>query len=105
MRETQKPACYIPTADTDWLLQQKDSAVMQLFTECWCADPYGLQWVKLSTKLRGKAFTRAKKKLSDRGLFVFKLETSEQGSFSAWWTVQNLHGSKVKDFWGDTKLD
>lgn len=107
MQETQtqkKPACYIPTADTDWLLEQKDPALQQLFIECWCADPSGSHWVPLVSKLRGSIFTKAKEKLSKQRLFAFKLETSE-AKITGRWVVKNLHGSSNKDFWRDTKLD
>lgn len=99
-----KPALYIPLTDLKWVRQQKNS-VKELFDDCWLADPSGSHWMPLVSKLRGSTFTKAKEKLSEQGLFAFKLETSEIEGFTGRWMVRNLHGSKVKDFWGDTKLD
>jgi len=89
----------MPIDDLLWVMQQKP-AVIQLFHECWVSDPYGSRWVQLATKLKKSAFMAAKKRLSERGLFVFRPEASiRDGRSTVCWLVKNLHGSKVKAFW------
>ena len=83
------------------MLEQKDRSVQRLFFECWSADPRGLEWKPLSTKLKRSAFRGAKRKLSDQGLFVFKPEKSMQdGCSTTCWMVRNLHGSSIEEYWG-----
>lgn len=96
---TQVEFMKIPVNDLAWAMTQKPS-VIQLFNECWLSDPYGSRWIQLSTKLKPSAFREAKKILSNRGLFVFKRETSIlDGRSTVCWLIKNLHGSRVKEFW------
>ncbi|MBD2533615.1 hypothetical protein H6G97_30290 [Nostoc flagelliforme FACHB-838] len=89
----------IPIEDMLWASQQKPS-VTQLWQECWTADPYGSQWIPLSSALGYSTFICAKKILSDSGLFIFKPDKSIQdGRETASWMVKNLHGSRMKEFW------
>jgi hypothetical protein len=89
----------IPIEDMLWASQQK-SSVTQLWQECWTADPYGSRWMPLSTGLGYSTFIAAKKVLSDSGLFIFKPDKSIQdGRETVGWTVKNLHGSRIKEFW------
>ncbi len=82
-----------------WASQQR-SSVTQLWQECWTADPYGSRWMPLSTGLGYSTFIAAKKVLSDSGLFIFKPDKSIQdGRETVGWTVKNLHGSRMKEFW------
>ncbi|MBN3905190.1 MAG: hypothetical protein HWQ35_00940 [Nostoc sp. NMS1] len=90
----------IPIEDMLWASQQKPS-VTQLWQECWTADPYGSRWMPLSTGMGyNSTFISAKKILSDSGLFIFKPDKSIQdGRETVKWMVQNLHGSRMKEFW------
>ena len=89
----------IPIEDMLWASQQKPS-VTQLWQECWTADPYGSRWMPLSTEMGYSTFIQAKKVLSDSGLFIFKPDKSiEDGRETVRWTVKNLHGSRIRDFW------
>ncbi|WP_242054100.1 hypothetical protein [Nostoc sp. FACHB-888] len=89
----------IPIEDMLWASQQKPS-VTQLWQECWTADPYGSRWMALSTALGYSTFISAKKILSESGLFIFKPDKSIQdGRETVKWMVQNLHGSRMKEFW------
>ncbi|MCC5633624.1 hypothetical protein LC613_40010 [Nostoc sphaeroides CHAB 2801] len=89
----------IPIEDMLWASQQKPS-VNQLWQECWTADPYGSRWMPLSTGMGYSTFISAKKILSDSGLFIFKPDKSiEDGRETVKWMVQNLHGSRMKEFW------
>ena len=89
----------IPLDDLDWAANQKP-AVFRLFVDCWRSDPYGSRWMQMSTKLKKTAFTEAKSRLSQHGLFIFKPEPSIQdGRSNVCWMVRNLHGSRVKEFW------
>jgi hypothetical protein len=89
----------IPIEDMLWASQQKPS-VTQLWQECWTADPYGSRWMPLASALGYSTFISAKKILSDSGLFIFKPDKSIQdGRETMRWTVKNLHGSRIKDFW------
>lgn len=89
----------IPIEDMLWASQQKPS-VNQLWQECWTADPYGSRWMPLSTGMGYSTFIQAKKVLSDSGLFIFKPDKSIQdGRETVKWMVQNLHGSRMKEFW------
>ncbi|WP_229501741.1 hypothetical protein [Nostoc mirabile] len=82
-----------------WASQQKPS-VNQLWQECWTADPYGSRWMPLTSALGYSTFISAKKILSESGLFVFKPDKSIQdGRETVKWMVQNLHGSRMKEFW------
>jgi hypothetical protein len=79
--------------------QQKPS-VNQLWQECWTADPYGSRWMPLTSALGYSTFISAKKILSESGLFIFKPDKSiEDGRETMRWTVKNLHGSRIKEFW------
>ncbi|WP_242055423.1 hypothetical protein [Nostoc flagelliforme] len=54
----------------------------------------------LSTALGYSTFISAKKILSESGLFIFKPDKSIQdGRETVKWMVQNLHGSRMKEFW------
>ncbi|AUB44721.1 Methyl-accepting chemotaxis protein (plasmid) [Nostoc flagelliforme CCNUN1] len=89
----------IPIEDMLWASQQKPS-VNQLWQECWTADPYGSRWMPLSTGMGYSTFIQAKKVLSDSELFIFKPDKSIQdGRETVKWMVQNLHGSRMKEFW------
>lgn len=89
----------IPEADIRWVMTQKP-AVTRLFFECWLCDRYGSRWTQLNTSLKSSAFSDAKKILSEQGLFAFRRETSMlDGRSTVCWTIKNLHGSRVKDFW------
>ncbi|MBN3906736.1 MAG: hypothetical protein HWQ35_09300 [Nostoc sp. NMS1] len=89
----------IPIEDMLWASQQKPS-VNQLWQECWTADPYGSRWMPLTSALGYSTFISAKKILSESGLFIFKPDKSIQdGRETVKWTVKNLHGSRIKDFW------
>ncbi|MCC5669323.1 hypothetical protein LC653_37180 [Nostoc sp. CHAB 5784] len=89
----------IPIEDMLWASQQKPS-VNQLWQECWTADPYGSRWMPLSTGMGYSTFISAKKILSDSRLFIFKPDKSiEDGRETVKWMVQNLHGSRMKEFW------
>ncbi|QFS52405.1 hypothetical protein [Nostoc sphaeroides] len=89
----------IPIQDMLWASQQKPS-VTQLWQECWTADPYGSRWMPLTSALGYSTFISAKKILSDSGLFIFKPDKSIQdGRETASWMMQNLHGSRMKEFW------
>ncbi|WP_243458395.1 hypothetical protein [Nostoc sp. UIC 10630] len=89
----------IPIEDMLWASQQKPS-VTQLWQECWTADPYGSRWMPLTSALGYSTFISAKKILSDSGLFIFKPDKSIQdGRETVKWMVQNLHGSRMKEFW------
>ena len=89
----------IPIEDMLWASQQKPS-VTQLWQECWTADPYGSRWMPLTSALGYSTFISAKKILSESGLFIFKPDKSIQdGRETMRWTVKNLHGSRIKDFW------
>lgn len=102
---TQVKFMKIPVDDLAWVREQKPT-VLQLFLDCWSSDPYGSRWVQLSTKLKPSAFREAKKTLSNRGLFVFKRETSILDARSTvCWLVKNLHGSRVKEFWNPAKQE
>ncbi|MHC5937130.1 hypothetical protein [Nostoc sp.] len=89
----------IPIEDMLWASQQKPS-VTQLWQECWTADPYGSRWMPLTSALGYSTFICAKKILSESGLFIFKPDKSiEDGRETVRWTVKNLHGSRMKEFW------
>ncbi|MBD2536489.1 hypothetical protein H6G97_47335, partial [Nostoc flagelliforme FACHB-838] len=89
----------IPIEDLLWASQQKPS-VTQLWQECWTADPYGSRWMPLTSALGYSTFISAKKILSQSGLFIFKPDKSiEDGRETVKWMVQNLHGSRMKEFW------
>ncbi len=88
----------IPKQDLIWAKEQKPS-VMKFWMECWECDPYGSRWMTLNHSLSRSAFTKAKKILSDRGLFIFKPDHSiKDGRETVSWLVQNLHGSRRKNF-------
>ncbi len=88
----------IPKQDLIWAKKQKPS-VMTLWLECWECDPYGSRGMTLNHSLSKAAFFRAKKILSDKGLFIFKSERSIiNGRETAYWSVQNLHGARRKNF-------
>ena len=85
----------IPLSDLAWALSQ-GASVHQLLAEAWLADPFGSRRMVLNTGLARSTFRKAKKVLSDRGLFLFKRETSMIDSReTVCWLVQNLHGSRV----------
>ena len=89
----------IPIQDMLWASQQKPS-VTQLWQECWTADPYGSRWMPLTSALGYSTFISAKKILTESGLFIFKPDKSIQdGRETVKWMVQNLHGSRMKEFW------
>ena len=97
------PHVIIPQEDLNWALKQQP-AVYFLWGECWRADPYGSRMMQLNTTLPRSTFMRAKKVLSEAGLFIFNRKTSTRDSReTVCWEVQNLHGARVKDYW--EKLD
>ncbi|MCC5617068.1 hypothetical protein LC605_18685, partial [Nostoc sp. CHAB 5836] len=62
--------------------------------------PYGSRWMPLTSALGYSTFICAKKILSVSGLFIFKPDKSIQdGRETVKWMVQNLHGSRMKEFW------
>ena len=88
----------IPKQDLIWAKEQKPS-VMKFWMECWECDPYGSRWMTLNHSLSRSAFTKAKKILSERGLFIFKPDHSiKDGREVVSWLVQNLHGSRRSNF-------
>ena len=88
----------IPKQDLIWAKEQKPS-VMKFWMECWECDPYGSRWMTLNHSLSRSAFTKAKKIISERGLFIFKPDHSiKDGREVVSWLVQNLHGSRRSNF-------
>ncbi|MGK7936356.1 MAG: hypothetical protein AB4206_11270 [Xenococcaceae cyanobacterium] len=95
----------IPKQDLIWAKKQKPS-VVTLWLECWECDPYGTRWMTLNHSLSESAFRKAKKLISSKGLFVFKPDRSiRDGRETVSWLVQNLHGSRRKNFGIDNDLD
>ncbi len=89
----------IPIEDYDFIATQKPS-VRDFWMQCWRSDPYGSRWQVLNHKLSYSAFKKAKKLLSDRGLFLFKRESSiRDNRETVCWLVLNLHGSRQNDYW------
>ncbi len=89
----------IPTEDFIWLKDQSNP-VKTLFAECWIADPYGSRWQVLNHSLKSSSFFKAKKILSEQGLFLFKPDRSiRDGKEVACWLVINLHGARRNDYW------
>ena len=88
----------IPKQDLIWAEQQNQS-VMRLWMKSWECDPYGSRWMNLNHSLSKASFFRAKKIISDKGLFIFKSERSiVNGRETAYWSVKNLHGARRKNF-------
>ena len=87
--------------DEDSLFIENQTATVQKFWhQCWRSDRYGSRWQVLNHTLSPRSFTRAKKILSDRGLFIFKPERSiRDGREKVSWLVLNLHGSRRNDYW------
>ena len=93
------PHMIIPIEDYDFIATQKPS-VRDFWMQCWRSDPYGSRWQVLNHKLSYSAFKKAKKILSDRGLFLFKRESSiRDNRETVCWLVLNLHGSRQNDYW------
>ena len=98
---TIRKACdFIPNQDIEWVLTQKPS-VLKLWSHCWSSDKNGDVWMPLETDLSVTAFRKAKKALIREKLFVFERQLNGRKNR---WMVKNLHGQKVKSFWGDTQL-
>lgn len=88
----------IPIQDLAWAKEQKPS-VWKLWAECWECDPYGSRWMVLNHSLSDAAFFKAKKLLTEKGLFIFKSERSwRNGRERMYWMVWNLHGARQKNF-------
>ncbi len=88
----------IPIQDLEWAWQQQP-CVMRLFMQCWACDPYGSRWMVLNHTLSEASFFRAKKVITERGLFIFKSERSFLNNRErAYWMVQNLHGARRPNF-------
>ena len=89
----------IPQEDSEFIETQKPS-VMKLWLRCWRCDPYGSGWQDLSHDLSPSAFKKAKRILSDKGLFVFEpKKSSRDGRETTHWRILNLHGARKNDFW------
>ena len=89
----------IPTEDFIWLKDQSNP-VKTLFAECWIADPYGSRWQVLNHSLKSSSFFKAKKILSEQGLFLFKTDRSVLNNREVvCWLVINLHGARRNDYW------
>ena len=89
----------IPQEDFIWALD-KHNSVKTLFMECWLSDPYGSHWQDLKHSLKPSSFKRAKKIISDKGLFIFEPKKSiRDGRETTHWRVLNLHGARQNDFW------
>ncbi len=89
----------IPTEDFIWLKDQSNP-VKTLFAECWIADPYGSRWQVLNHSLKSSSFFKAKKILSEQGLFLFKTDRSVLDDREVvCWLVINLHGARRNDYW------
>ena len=98
-----KPHMIIPQEDAEFIGTQKPS-VMQLWLECWRCDPYGSRWQVLNHNLSYSAFKKAKKILSEGGLFIFKSDRSiRDNRETVCWLVMNLHGSRRNDYWLDNE--
>ena len=88
----------IPKQDLIWA-QQQNPSVVKLWMKCWECDPYGSRWMTLNHSLSKASFFRAKKIISDKGLFIFKSDRSFlNGRETVGWQVQNLHGARRKNF-------
>ena len=89
----------ITKEDFKWL-RDKPNSVKDLFIDCWIADPYGSRPMQLNHSLSSGSFKRAKKIISEAGLFTFVAKNSEHDSReTVCWMVQNLHGARNNDFW------
>ena len=94
-----RPHMIIPQEDFIWALD-KHNSVKTLFMECWLSDPYGSHWQDLKHSLKTGSFKRAKKILSDKGLFIFEPKKSiRDGRETTHWRVLNLHGARKNDYW------
>ena len=94
-----RPHMIIPEADSEFIETQKPS-VVKLWLRCWRCDPYGSGWKDLSHDLSPSAFKKAKRILSDKGLFVFEPKKSiRDARETTHWRVLNLHGARKNDFW------
>ncbi len=94
-----RPHMIIPQEDFIWALD-KHNSVKTLFMECWLSDPYGSHWQDLKHSLKPSSFKRAKKIISDKGLFIFEPKKSiRDGRETTHWRVLNLHGARKNDFW------
>lgn len=104
VKKFQQPYLAIPMNDMMWVMAQTP-AVIQLFQASWLCDPYGSRWMNLTTNLSTSAFRKARKILSQQGLFIFQRQTScEDSRETIGWQVKNLHGARVKEFWQNTNL-
>ena len=94
-----RPHMIIPQEDFTWALD-KHNSVKTLFMECWLSDPYGSHWQDLKHSLKPSSFKRAKKIISDKGLFIFEPKKSiRDGRETTHWRVLNLHGARKNDYW------
>ncbi len=94
-----KPHMIIPEEDFAWA-KDKPASIMRLFMECWIADPYGSRWQVLNHSLKSSSFFKAKKILSEQGLFLFKTDRSVLDDREVvCWLVINLHGARRNDYW------
>ena len=94
-----RPHMIITKEDFKWL-RDKPNSVKDLFIDCWIADPYGSRPMQLNHSLSSGSFKRAKKIISEAGLFTFVAKNSEHDSReTVCWMVQNLHGARNNDFW------
>ena len=94
-----RPHMIIPQEDSEFIEQQTLS-VMKLWHQCWRADPYGSHPVQLNHNLSSGSFKRAKKIISDAGLFVFEAKKSKlDNRQTVCWMIQNLHGARRNDYW------
>lgn len=86
----------IQSSDLIWCSTQKP-CVQTLALLCWGIDPFGDRWVELNIELPESTFRRARKVLSDAGLFEFKAIHNKLGSRKiVGWLVRNLHGKSRK---------
>ena len=89
----------IPQEDFIWALD-KHNSVKTLFMECWLSDPYGSRWQDLTHSLKPGSFKRAKKILSEKGLFAFRPKKSiRDNRETVGYLILNLHGARRNDYW------
>lgn len=94
-----RPHMIIPQEDSEFI-EQQSSSVIKLWHQCWRADPYGSHPIQLNHTLSNSSFKRAKKIISDAGLFVFEAKKSKlDNRQTVCWMVQNLHGARRNDYW------
>jgi hypothetical protein len=93
----------VSEADASWLSEQHD-CVKTLWFDAVIADPFGDTFKPLRTKLKEKSFLRARKALTNKGLFEFEPKYSGRDHrVVECWMVRNLHGTCNSDYWGQSE--